>query len=47
MSSADEKRVIRRIDWRLIPLLSVMYMVKSIDFTNVRNAAVLMKKWSG
>lgn len=35
LSSEEEKRVIRKIDWRLIPLLSVMYMVKSIDFTNV------------
>jgi hypothetical protein len=35
LSAEEEKKVIRRIDWRLIPLLSVMYMVKSIDATNV------------
>lgn len=36
LSAEQEKKVIRRIDWRLIPLLSIMYMVKSIDATNVR-----------
>lgn len=36
LSSEEEKKVIRKIDWRLIPLLSVIYMVKSIDATNVR-----------
>lgn len=35
LSTEEEKRVIRKIDWRLIPLLSVMYMVKTIDATNV------------
>jgi hypothetical protein len=36
LSSAEEKKLLRRIDWHLIPLLAVMYMVKSVDFTNVR-----------
>jgi putative SOS response-associated peptidase YedK len=36
LSSAEEKRLLRRIDWHLIPLLAVMYMLKSVDFTNVR-----------
>lgn len=35
LSSAEEKRLLRRIDWHLIPLLAVMYMLKSVDFTNV------------
>jgi hypothetical protein len=35
LSSADEKKLLRRIDWRLIPLLAVIYMLKSVDFTNV------------
>jgi hypothetical protein len=35
LSSQQEKKLLRRIDWHLIPLLSVMYMVKSIDASNV------------
>jgi hypothetical protein len=35
LSSEEEKKLIRRIDWHLIPLLSVIYMIKTVDFTNV------------
>ena len=35
LSSAEEKKLLRRIDWHLIPLLAVIYMLKSVDFTNV------------
>lgn len=35
LSSAEERKLLRRIDWHLIPLLAIMYMVKSVDFTNV------------
>jgi len=35
LSSAEEKKLLRRIDWHLIPLLSIMYIVKSIDAINV------------
>lgn len=35
LSSGEEKKLLRRIDWHLIPLLAVMYMLKSVDFTNV------------
>lgn len=36
LSAVEEKKLLRRIDWHLIPLLAVMYMLKSVDFTNVR-----------
>lgn len=35
LSSVEEKKLLRRVDWHLIPLLAVIYMVKSVDFTNV------------
>lgn len=35
MSGAEEKRLLRRIDWRLLPLLAAMYVVKTIDAQNV------------
>ncbi|OOQ88394.1 pantothenate transporter [Penicillium brasilianum] len=43
LSSAEEKKLLRRIDWHLIPLLAVMYMLKSIDFTNVSYARTMDK----
>lgn len=36
LSVEEEKRLLRRIDWHLLPLLAVMYMVKTIDASNVR-----------
>lgn len=35
LSSADEKKLLRRIDWRLLPLLAAMYVIKTIDAQNV------------
>lgn len=34
-SGVEEKRLLRRIDWRLLPLLAAMYVVKTIDAQNV------------
>ncbi|KAJ4328721.1 hypothetical protein N0V84_000720 [Fusarium piperis] len=41
LSSEDEKKLLRRIDWHLIPLLAIMYMVKTIDASNVSNARIM------
>lgn len=35
VSGAEEKKLLRRIDWRLLPLLAAMYVVKTIDAQNV------------
>ena len=35
LSNVEEKKLVRRIDWRLIPLMSLMYMLKSVDYSNV------------
>lgn len=35
LTTAEEKKLIRRIDLRLLPLLSILYMVKTIDAANV------------
>lgn len=37
LNAEEEKRLIRRVDWHLLPLLAVMYMVKTIDASNVRH----------
>ncbi|KAF5863561.1 hypothetical protein ETB97_009805 [Aspergillus alliaceus] len=44
LSSAEEKKLLRRIDWHLIPLLAVIYMLKSVDFTNVAPSNLLIKR---
>ncbi|CAK7209716.1 hypothetical protein SCUCBS95973_000534 [Sporothrix curviconia] len=41
LSADEEKALLRRIDWRLLPLLSVIYMVKTIDAANVSNARIM------
>jgi hypothetical protein len=35
LSAAEEKKLLRRIDWRLLPLLAIMYIVKTMDAANV------------
>ncbi|EGX88261.1 pantothenate transporter, putative [Cordyceps militaris CM01] len=41
LTREQEKKLVRRIDWHLLPLLSVLYMVKTIDAINVSNARVM------
>jgi hypothetical protein len=43
LSSEEEKRLLRRTDWRLLPLLALMYVVKTIDAANVSNARIMDK----
>ncbi|KAM5352980.1 hypothetical protein ACJ41O_005702 [Fusarium nematophilum] len=39
-SPEDETRIIRRVDWRLIPMVALMYCVSIIDRTNVAAASI-------
>jgi hypothetical protein len=32
----EEKKLIRKIDWRLLPILGALYSISLIDRTNVR-----------
>lgn len=41
LSSDEEKKLLRRIDWRLLPLLAIMYMIKTIDAANLSNARIM------
>ncbi|RAH67308.1 pantothenate transporter [Aspergillus aculeatinus CBS 121060] len=43
LSADEEKKLLRRVDWHLIPLLAVIYMLKSVDFTNVSYALTMDK----
>jgi hypothetical protein len=35
LNGEDEKKLLRRIDWHLIPLMAIIYCVKTIDASNV------------
>ncbi|KAH7176816.1 major facilitator superfamily domain-containing protein [Dactylonectria macrodidyma] len=40
LSVADQKKTIRRVDWRLLPILGIMYSISLIDRTNLGLALV-------
>lgn len=35
LSEAEEKKLMRRIDWHLMPLCSIMFLLKNMDYQNV------------
>ncbi|GJC85396.1 hypothetical protein ColLi_08234 [Colletotrichum liriopes] len=39
----EEKKLIRKVDWRLIPLLAMLYLVKKLDESNVSQARIMNK----
>ena len=39
-SHEEQKRIIRRVDWRLVPICGLMYCVSLLDRTNLSNAAI-------
>jgi len=47
MASSIEQRTIRKISWRLLPLIVIIYFVAYIDRTNVGFAALTMNKALG
>lgn len=36
LSESEEKRLMRRVDWHLMPLCSIMFLLKNMDYQNVR-----------
>ncbi|KAL4908053.1 hypothetical protein BDW74DRAFT_115313 [Aspergillus multicolor] len=43
LNADEEKRLIRRVDWRLVPILTMLYLVKKIDENNASNARIMNK----
>ena len=35
LTADEERKLIRRVDWRLVPLLCMLYLMKKIDENNV------------
>ena len=40
VSDVDEAKLVRRIDWRLLPWLSFLYLLSFLDRTSIGNAKV-------
>lgn len=39
-SSVDEKKLLRKLDWALVPWLSFLYLLSFLDRTSIGNARV-------
>ena len=39
-TEAEEKRLIRKIDWLLLPILTVLYLLSFLDRSNIGNAKI-------
>jgi len=37
----EEKKLLRRIDWHIMPLCSIMFMLKNMDADNISNARIM------
>jgi hypothetical protein len=40
VSSVDERKLMRRIDWHVVPWLAVLYLLNFLDRGNIGNARV-------
>ncbi|KAK4496681.1 hypothetical protein PRZ48_012663 [Zasmidium cellare] len=41
LTGDEEKRLLRRLDWRILPLMPLMYVFKNIDQANMSNLLVM------
>lgn len=46
LTTDQEKKLIRRVDWRLMPLLCMLYLVKKLDESNVSLPLLTTKRIS-
>lgn len=37
LTAEEERKLLQKVDWRLIPLLCMLYLVKKLDESNVRD----------
>lgn len=43
LSAQEEKALLRRIDWRIMTICSVLFLLKNIDADNISNARIMNK----
>ena len=41
LTADEEKKLLRRIDWHIMPLCSFMFMLKNMDADNISNARIM------
>lgn len=46
VSGVDEKKLIRKLDWYLVPWLSLLYLLSFLDRTSIGNAKVCLSAFS-
>ena len=46
LSAQEEKKLLRRIDWHLLPLMAIIYMMKTLDASNVRLPYLLLSLYT-
>ena len=47
VSGVDEKKLIRKLDWYLVPWLSFLYLLSFLDRTSIGNAKVRLRVGEG
>jgi hypothetical protein len=45
LSAEEERALLRRIDWRIMTICSILFLLKNIDSDNISNARI-MNKWT-
>jgi len=43
LSAQEEKALLRRIDWRIMTICSLLFLLKNIDADNISNARIMNK----
>jgi hypothetical protein len=43
LSTEEEKALLRRIDWRIMTIYSILFLLKDIDSDNISNARIMNK----
>lgn len=43
LSAQEEKALLRRIDWRIMTICSLLFLMKNIDADNISNARIMNK----
>ena len=41
LTGAEEKKLLRKIDWHIMPLCSLMFLLKNMDYDNISNARIM------
>ncbi|MBE3042502.1 hypothetical protein IMZ48_07975 [Candidatus Bathyarchaeota archaeon] len=43
LTAAEEKALMRRVDWRMMTVCSLLFLLKNIDADNISNARIMNK----